>query len=72
MQENSIDWLESLSAERQLAVFKELSRYLSAGELKKVMEHLKKGTDLLTIHRRMGLIRKYQVDLVRIREQHRF
>lgn len=67
-----MEWLESLSAERQLTVFKELSRYLSAGELKKVMEHLKKGTDLLTIHRRMGLIHKYQVDLIRIRDQQRF
>jgi len=72
MQENSIEWLKNLPPDRQLSVFKELSRFLSANELKKVMEQLKRGKDLLTIHRQLGLLHKYQVDLVRIRDQGRF
>ena len=50
----------------QLQVFQALSEYLSINELKAVMSEVGKGRNLLAIHRQMGLIRKYQVDLLRI------
>ncbi len=50
----------------RLQVFQALSEYLSVNELKAVMSEVGKGRDLLAIHRQMGLIRKYQVDLLRI------
>ena len=59
-------WLNSLSESDQLQVFQTLSEYLSVNELKKVMLELEKGRTLLAIHSQMGLIRKYQVDLIRI------
>lgn len=69
MQYRADEWLNTLSAESRFKVFRELSVYLSSGELKKVMEQVQRGGDLLAIHRRMGLLHKYQVDLIRIREQ---
>jgi len=69
MQYSSYEWLDALSVENRFRVFRELSVYLSSGELKKVMDHVQRGEDLLAIHRRMGLLHKYQVDLIRIREQ---
>lgn len=59
-------WLSSLSEEDRLQVFQALSEYLSVNELKHVMEELSKGRDLLSIHRGMGLIKKYYVDILRI------
>ncbi len=59
-------WLGSLSEKEQLQVFKMLSGYLSVKELRIVMSEVKKGRPLLDIHRRMGLLEKYQVDLLRI------
>ncbi len=59
-------WLASLPEDKRLQVFQVLSEYLSINELKTVMEEVGKGRDLLSIHRQMGLIRKYQVDLLRI------
>ncbi len=59
-------WLGSLSEKEQLQVFKMLSGYLSVKELRIVMSEVKKGRSLLDIHRRMGLLEKYQVDLLRI------
>ena len=69
MQYSSYEWLDALSVENRFRVFRELSVYLSSGELKKVMDHVQQGEDLLAVHRRMGLLHKYQVDLIRIREQ---
>ena len=60
-------WLFSLSESRRLEVFKSLSGYLSSSELKRVMFEVEGGKDLFAIHVTMGLIRKYQVDLLRIR-----
>ena len=60
------DWLNSLCESDQLHVFQALSEYLSINELKNVMLELEKGRALLAIHSQMGLIRKYQVDLIRI------
>ena len=60
------NWLHSLQSSEQLRVFQSLSEYLSVNELKNVMLELEKGSNLLTIHSQMGLIRKYQVDLIRI------
>jgi len=59
-------WLSSLSEEDRLQVFQALSEYLSVNELKHVMEELSKCRDLLSIHRGMGLIKKYYVDILRI------
>ena len=59
-------WLHTLQNSEQLQVFQALSEYLSVNELKNVMLELEKGSNLLTIHTQMGLIRKYQVDLIRI------
>jgi len=59
-------WLGSLPEDIRLQVFQVLSEYLSVNELKAVMSEVGKGRDLLEIHRQMGLIRKYQVDLLRI------
>ena len=60
------NWLNSLHISEQLQVFQALSEYLSVNELKNVMLELEKGRTLLAIHSQMGLIRKYQVDLIRI------
>lgn len=60
------DWLVSLPEPDRLQVFQALSEYLSVNELKNVMSEVAKGRDLLSIHKQMGLIRKYQVDLLRI------
>jgi len=60
------NWLNSLHISEQLQVFQALSEYLSVNELKNVMLELENGRTLLTIHSQMGLIRKYQVDLIRI------
>lgn len=65
---NMDSWLNSLSERDRLRVFQMLSSYLSGTELKKVMERVKKGEPLLEIHRKMGLLRKYQVDLIRIKK----
>ena len=62
-------WLGSLSEKEQLHVFKMLSGYLSVRELKMVMSEVKKGRPLLDIHRSMGMLGKYQVDLLRIRRK---
>lgn len=59
-------WLDSLPEEAMLQVFQALSEYLSVNELKTIMTEVGEGRDLLSIHRQMGLIRKYQVDLLRI------
>jgi len=59
-------WLNSLSESDQLQVFQTLSEYLSVNELKNIMLELENGGTLLAIHSQMGLIRKYQVDLIRI------
>ena len=59
-------WINSLQYSRQLFVFKALSEYLSNNELKNVMTEVGKGRNLLTVHSQLGLIRKYQVDLIRI------
>ncbi len=59
-------WLRSLQNSEQLRVFQALSEYMSVNELKNVMLELEKGRTLLAIHSQMGLIRKYQVDLIRI------
>jgi hypothetical protein len=59
-------WIDSLSEDARLQVFQALSEYLSVSELKAVMSEVGKSRDLLAIHRQMGLIRKYQVDLLRI------
>ena len=59
-------WLCSLQKSEQLRVFQTLSEYLSVNELKTVMLEVEKGRTLLAIHSQMGLIRKYQVDLIRI------
>lgn len=50
----------------RLQVFQALSEYLSVNELKAVMSEVGNGRNLLAVHRQMGLIRKYQVDLLRI------
>jgi len=60
------NWLNSLHISEQLQVFQALSEYLSVNELKNVMLELEKGRTLLAVHSQMGLIRKYQVDLIRI------
>ncbi len=59
-------WLSLMPEKERLRVFKALSRYLSVNELRSVMEYVAKGGDLLLIHRNMGLIKKYYVDLIRI------
>ena len=61
------DWIESLSEDARLQVFQALSEYMSVNELKSVMEQVAQGRDLYIIHRRMGLIKKYYVDLLRIK-----
>ena len=65
-------WLGSLSEKEQLHVFKMLSGYLSVRELKTVMSEVEKGRSLLDIHRSMGMLGKYQVDLLRIRRKLKF
>jgi len=66
---NTIEqWLLSLSNIESLQVFQLLSEYLSVRELKGVMADVRRGKDLYTIHRNMGLLKKYQVDLIRIQE----
>lgn len=60
------DWIESLPENARLQVFQALSEYMSVNELKAVMDEVGKGRDLYTIHRQMGLIKKYYVDLLRI------
>lgn len=60
-------WLVSLSEASRLQVFQALSEYLSVNELKNVMTEVSTGRDLLSVHRQMGLIRKYYVDLLRIK-----
>ncbi len=59
-------WLDLMNKTQRFEVFKILSEYLSSNELKSVMESLNRGNDILLIHRNMGLIRKYYVDLIRI------
>jgi uncharacterized protein YaaR (DUF327 family) len=59
-------WLATLSEADQLQVFQALSEYMSVNELKNVMVEVSRGGDLLSIHRKLGLIRKYYVDLLRI------
>jgi hypothetical protein len=61
-------WLLSLPETDRLKVFQALSEYLSMNELKTVMSELGNGKDLLSIHRQLGLIGKYYVDLLRIRQ----
>jgi len=61
-------WLDSLPPGKQLEVFKALSIYLSGTELKRVMERTASGGGLFRIHRSQGLIRKYYVDLIRIKK----
>lgn len=61
-------WLLSLPNSESLQVFQLLSEYLSVSELKGVMAEVRGGKDLYTIHRNMGLLKKYQVDLIRIKE----
>jgi len=61
------DWIESLSEDARLQVFQALSEYLSVNELKSIMDQVQQGRDLFTIHRQMGLIKKYYVDLLRIK-----
>ena len=60
------DWIETLPESSRLQVFQALSEYLSVNELKNVMDEVVKGRNLFTIHRQMGLIKKYYVDLLRI------
>ncbi len=60
-------WLDSLTEERRLAVFKSLSRYLSAAEIKRVIAGLEGGESLLSVHRALGLVKKYYVDIDRVR-----
>lgn len=60
------DWLVSLSEPDQLEVFQALSVYLSVNELKIIMSDVARGRNLLSIHRGLGLIKKYYVDLLRI------
>ena len=60
------DWIENLPESSRLQVFQALSEYLSVNELKTVMVEVEKGRDLFTIHRQMGMIKKYYVDLLRI------
>ncbi|MCK5154440.1 MAG: hypothetical protein KAQ93_08790 [Spirochaetales bacterium] len=60
------NWLGSLSEPDQLQVFQALSEYLSVNELKNVMLEVSRGRSLLSIHRGLGLVKKYYVDLLRI------
>lgn len=60
------DWIESLPENARLQVFQALSEYLSVNELKAIMDEVGKGRDLYSIHRQMGLIKKYYVELLRI------
>ncbi len=60
-------WIDSLKNDDKLQVFQALSEYLSVRELNTVMAEVGKGRDLLSIHRQMGLIKKYYVDLLRIK-----
>ena len=55
-----------MTEDARLQVFQALSEYLSVNELKTIMDEVGKGRDLFTIHRQMGLIKKYYVDLLRI------
>ena len=50
----------------RLEVWKSLAPFLSAGELKTVMARASRGEDLTAIHRDMGLMKKYQVEMIRI------
>ena len=59
-------WIDSLPEDSQLQVFQALSEYLSVNELKVIIAEVNRGRDLLSIHRQMGLVRKYYVDLLRI------
>jgi hypothetical protein len=60
------DWIESLPENARLQVFQALSEYLAVNELKAIMDEVGKGRDLYSIHRQLGLIKKYYVDLLRI------
>ena len=60
------DWIGLLPEEEQLQVFQALSEYLSVNELKAIMAEVAKGRNLFSIHKQMGLIKKYYVDLLRI------
>ena len=61
------EWLFSLSANNQLRVFQALSEYMSVNELKNIMSELAGGRNLLSIHTELGLVKKYYVDLLRIK-----
>ena len=60
-------WLVSMPEADRMRVFQALSEYLSNNELKNVMLEVTKGRALLSIHKELGLLKKYYVDLLRIR-----
>ena len=52
--------------EKQNEIFKRLTIFLNTEEIKRVMDLVKGGMDLLTAHRGLGLLEKYQVELLKI------
>lgn len=58
--------LEKRDPRGRLEVWKSLAPFLSAGELKTVMARAARGEDLTAIHRELGLMKKYQVEMIRI------
>ena len=54
---------------KQEKIWKQLAQFLSTRELYTVMKRVENGETLYTAHQELGLINKYQVELLRICEQ---
>jgi len=57
------------TTKKQGKIWKQLARFLSTRELYTVMKRVENGETLYSAHQELGLIRKYQVELLRICEQ---
>ena len=54
---------------KQEKIWKQLAQFLSTRELYTVMKRIENGEDLYSAHQELGLINKYQVELLRICKQ---
>ena len=63
-----IDYLTHQHPKKQEEIWKRLTVFLSNRELEDVMSRVEQGIDLYTAHNELGLVNKYQVEIMKILE----
>ncbi len=59
-------WISLQDEEIQMEFWKRLSHFLNDRELTFVMSELERGIPLLVSHRKMGLLNKYQLEVLKL------